>query len=317
MTVAFDRRITGLPMAHAGFMAKLWEQLAMGVTIVLAPTPWSAPSMLEVLVRERITAVAAVPAQWAKLVELPEVRSADLSHVRIGLSATAPASPELIARVAGRLGCPLVVRYAMTESPSITGTDPADPPAVQCETVGRAQAGMTVELVDDAGRPVPLGAVGRVRVRGPCVMRGYWNDPEATAAALDGDGALLSSDLGRFDADRNLVLLGRVDDLYIRGGYNVSPLEVEHVLVEHPAVARVAVVGVPAEVIGEIGVAYVVPQDPASPPDLASLRAWVAGGLADYKAPDRLVLCAELPLTAMGKVDKAALRAQAAGPSRT
>ncbi len=114
--------------------------------------------------------------------------------------------------------------------------------------------------------------------------------------------------MGRFDVDGNLVLLGRVDDLYIRGGYNVYPLEVEHVLAEHPAVDRVAVVGVPAEVIGEIGVAYVVPRDPAAPPDLASLRRWVAGRLADYKAPDRLVLCADLPLTPMAKVDKAALR---------
>jgi acyl-CoA synthetase (AMP-forming)/AMP-acid ligase II len=312
MTVAFDRRISGLPMAHAGFMAKLWEQLAMGVTIVLAPTPWSASSMLDVVVREHITAVAAVPTQWAKLVELPDVAAADLTGVRIGLSATAPASPELIARVVDTIGCPLVVRYAMTESPSITGTDPTDPPAVQYETVGRAQAGMEVELVDDAGLPVAPGAAGRVRVRGACVMRGYWNDPEATAAVLDRDGALTSSDLGRFDAERNLVLLGRIDDLYIRGGYNVYPLEVEHVLAEHPAVDRVAVVGAAADVIGEIGVAYVVPSDPSSPPDLASLRAWVTERLADYKAPDRLVVCAELPLTPMAKVDKAALRRSAA-----
>ena len=308
MTVAFDRRISGLPMAHAGFMAKLWEQLAMGVTIVLAPTPWSAPSMLDVLVREHITVVAAVPAQWAKLVELPAVAAADLTGVRIGLSATAPASPELIARVVDTIGCPLVVRYAMTESPSITGTDPTDPPAVQFETVGRAQEGVEVDLVDDAGFPVAPGAVGRVRVRGACVMRGYWDDPEGTAAALGRDGALVSSDLGRFDGDGNLVLLGRADDLYIRGGYNVYPLEVEHVLAEHPAVDRVAVVGVPADVIGEIGVAYVVPRDPAAPPDLASLRGWVADRLADYKAPDRLVLRADLPLTPMAKVDKAALR---------
>jgi len=142
-------------------------------------------------------------------------------------------------------------------------------------------------------------------------MRGYWNDPEATAAVLDRDGALTSSDLGRFDADGNLVLLGRTDDVYIRGGYNVYPLEVEHVLAEHPAVDRVAVVGVATDVIGETGVAYVVPTDPSSPPDLASLRAWVTERLADYKAPDRLVVCAELPLTPMAKVDKAALRRSA------
>lgn len=142
-------------------------------------------------------------------------------------------------------------------------------------------------------------------------MRGYWGEPELTSQVLDPDGWLTSSDLGSLDPQGNLVLAGRVDDLYIRGGYNVYPLEVEHVLSEHPGVDQVAVVGVAAPVIGEIGVAFVVPADPQQPPTLAELRNWVSERLADYKAPDRVDIVDQLPLTAMSKIDKAALRHRA------
>jgi acyl-CoA synthetase (AMP-forming)/AMP-acid ligase II len=143
-------------------------------------------------------------------------------------------------------------------------------------------------------------------------MRGYWNDAERTAETLTEDGWLVSGDLGRFTPEGNLVLVGRSTDLYIRGGYNVHPLEVENVLAEHPGVRRVAVVGSPAPVIGEIGVAFVVPADPADPPALDELRDWTRERLADYKRPDRLELVEDLPVTAMLKVDRNALRAAAA-----
>jgi len=204
------------------------------------------------------------------------------------------------------------VRYAMTESPSITGTEPDDPPEVQHRTVGRPQAGMEVAVVDAQNQPLSPGEVGRVRVRGACVMNGYWNDVDATSAVLAHDGWLTTSDLGRFDPQGNLVLVGRADDMYIRGGYNVYPLEVENLLAEHPAVDRAAVVGSSAPVIGQIGVAFVVPTDAGAPPDLEELRAWVCARLSDYKAPDRLVILDELPLTAMMKVDTLGLADRAA-----
>jgi acyl-CoA synthetase (AMP-forming)/AMP-acid ligase II len=309
MTQPFDRRLSGVPMAHAGYLAKLWEQCAMGVTLVLTPTPWTAASMLRVLADEQVTVGAGVPTQWAKLLELPEVATADLTRLRVCLAATAPAPPELVARMRGVLGCPVVVRYAMTESPSITGTSPDDPPEVQYHTVGKPQAETSIELVDAHGDVAPPGEVGRVRVAGPCVMRGYWRDPDATREVLDTKGRLLSSDLGRLDPDGNLVLVGRASDMYIRGGYNVYPLEVENVLTEHPSIAGAAIVGAQRSVIGEIGVAFVVllPGVPVPSPD--SLRAWVAERLADYKAPDEVRVVEALPLTAMGKVDKGALAA--------
>lgn len=307
MSRLHDVKLVGTPFPHAGYMAKMWDQLASATTIIISPTPWAAADMLRLLVDQRITVAGGVPTQWAKLLELPGIADADLSHVRLGLVATAPASPDLIERVTTTIGCPLVVRYAMTESPSITGTDPDDDPEVQFRTVGRPQAGMEVDLVDESGSPVPVGEIGRVRVRGTCVMRGYWNDPELTAAVLSDDGWLTSTDLGRLDPDGNLVLVGRSTDMYIRGGYNVYPLEVENVLAEHPQVERVAIVGVAAPVIGEIGVAFVVPIERTDPPTLDSLRTFVADRLADYKRPDQLVVMDALPLTAMMKIDKVEL----------
>jgi len=201
----------------------------------------------------------------------------------------------------------VVVRYAMTESPSITGTSPDDPPEVQYRTVGKPQAETIVDLVGEDDDPVPPGEVGRVRIEGPCVMRGYWRDAATTREVLDAQGRLLSNDLGHFDGDGNLVLVGRASDMYIRGGYNVYPLEVENVLTEHPSISSAAVVGAERSVIGEIGIAFValVPGEPIPSP--GSLRTWVADRLADYKAPDEVRVVDTLPVTAMGKIDKRAL----------
>ena len=165
MSAPYDVKLVATPFPHAGYMAKLWDQLAWVTTSVIAPTPWRADEMLRLLVDERITVAAGVPTQWAKLLEQPGIADADLSRVRLGLAATAPAPPELVERVAAAIGCPLVVRYAMTESPTITGTEPGDPPEVQFRTVGRPQAGMQIEIADgDGARPRRAGARAR-RVR--------------------------------------------------------------------------------------------------------------------------------------------------------
>jgi acyl-CoA synthetase (AMP-forming)/AMP-acid ligase II len=311
MAAPFDRRLLPTPLPHAGYMAKLWEQVAWGIAIVLTPTPWSARGMLHLLGSERITVCGGVPTQFAKLLELEELAAAELSALRLAVVATAPAPPDLVEAVTSRLGCPVVVRYAMTECPSISGTEPGDPAEVLFRTVGRPQAGVEVRLVDADGAPVPDGDVGRVRVRSPGAMRGYWQGAGAAPAGLE-DGWVPSTDLARWDADGNLVLVGRESDMYIRGGYNVHPLEVESVLREHPAVQAAAVVGVAAPVIGEVGVAFVVVAAPA-PPTQDELQGWCRARLADYKAPDRVVVVDSLPMTSMLKTDRAALKARAEG----
>ena len=128
MTAPFDRRLVTTPFAHAGYMAKLWEQLAWATTLVICPTPWSADDMVRLIGAEGITVAGGAPTQWAKVLEQPALAGTDVSRLRLCVAATAPAPPELVERVTRELGCPLVVRYAMTESPSITGTEPGDDP---------------------------------------------------------------------------------------------------------------------------------------------------------------------------------------------
>jgi acyl-CoA synthetase (AMP-forming)/AMP-acid ligase II len=308
LAAPYDRKLISTPLVHAGYMAKPWEQLAFGMTLILSPTPWTAGEMLRLMVDERITLVGGAPTQLAKLLEQPGLAQADLSALRLCVAATAPAPPELVEAATARLGCPVIVRYAMSECPSITGSMPGDAPDILYRTVGRPVPSTELRITDETGRPLPDGEVGQVRVRSPCMMRGYWNAPEQTRAALAEDGWLRSGDLGYLDPAGNLVLAGRLTDMFIRGGYNVYPLEVENVLTEHPAVAAAAVVGLPTPVIGEIGVAFVAPVDPARPPELEALRAWCRERLADYKAPDRLEILSELPMTSVMKIDKAALR---------
>jgi len=311
MSAPYDRRLTGTPFPHAGYMSKLWDQLVWGTAVVMAPVPWSAAGMYTVLRDERITVGGGVPTQWEKLLELPDLDRAAFTHLRVGVVGSAPASPALVSRVRELIGVPLVVRYAMTESPTVTGTEPDDPVEIQFRTVGRPQHGMTVRITGDDGADLSVGEVGRIRIRGGCVTRGYWNAETLTAESFDEDGFFVSGDLGYFTDDGNLVLAGRVGDMYIRGGFNVHPIEVEHTLGEHPNVRQAAVVGHPAPVIGEIGVAFVVPGDSDRPPSLEDLRTWSRARLADYKAPDHVIVVDAIPLNAMAKIDRVALRSLA------
>jgi acyl-CoA synthetase (AMP-forming)/AMP-acid ligase II len=309
MSHPFDRRLSNTPFAHVGYMAKMWEQLAFAMTVVIGEQPWSAQAMLRQLRDEKITVGAAVPTQWAKLLELPALGLEPLPHLRLCVTAAAPVLPEVVEEITRRTGRPLISRYAMTESPSICGTEPCDDPAVLYRSVGRPQKNTEVVIVDPMTlAPLPLGEVGRIRLRGPCVMRGYWQEPELTRESLSDDGWLLSGDMAYLEPAGNVVLVGRSSDMYIRGGYNVYPLEVENVLMEHPGVAQAAVLGQQAPVIGEIGVAFVVPTSADDPPTLEVLRSWCRAHLADYKAPDRMELITQMPLTPMQKVDKLQLR---------
>ena len=310
-----DVRLMPVPFAHAGYMNKLWDQVEFVINCVLTPTPWTAESMLELMVAEHATMGWGVPTQWAKVVDLPRLSDADLSALRLCSTGSAPVTPELAEKMRTRLGCPIVVRYACTESSSITGTRPDDPPEVLLHTVGRPQEGIELKLVGADGEEVPSGEVGVVTLRSPCSMRGYWNDPERTAETLSPDGWITTSDLGLVRDDGNLVLRGRTSEMYIRGGFNVHPLEVERVLADHPKIGRVAIVGAAAPTIGEIGVAFVEPTDSTDPPTLEDVRAFVRERLADYKAPDRLEVVAELPMTSMLKIDKRALSDRAAQPA--
>ena len=311
MGARFDVRLAPLPFAHVAFMSRPWEEIENAITTVITPTPWTAGDALHLMVRERVTVGQGVPTQWRLVLDHRDFAASDLTCLRIAGTGAATVPPELVREMERRLGCPVVIGYTSTEAAITTGTVPGDAPEVISQTVGRARVNVELEVVDDEGRALPTGVVGRVRCRSGAVMQGYWHDAARTAEVLGPDRWLTTGDLGYLDARNYLTLAGRRSEMYIRGGYNVYPAEVERVLSEHASVAQVAVLGVPDPVLGEIGAAFVVAA-PGGAPELEKLRAFCRAALADYKAPDRLVLVAELPLTSVGKVDKLALARDAA-----
>ncbi len=316
-----DRRLSPLPFAHVGYMTRPWDEIAHGVTTVITPQPWTAGDALSLMATERVTVGQGVPTQWALILRHPDFDAADLSALRIAGTGAARVPPELVREMRDRLGCPVVVRYTSTEASLGTGTLPSDAEDVVATTVGRPVPGVELVVVGDDGEALAPGEIGRVRLRSGAVLRGYVGDcsggvaidPSSTAAALDAEGWVTTGDLGSVGDDGNLRLAGRVTEMYIRGGYNVYPGEVEAALGAHPSLAEVAVVAAPDPVLGEIGVVFAVPADATASPSLAALRRWCSGRLTDYKVPDRLELVDELPLTPMGKVDKLALGSLALG----
>jgi acyl-CoA synthetase (AMP-forming)/AMP-acid ligase II len=202
----------------------------------------------------------------------------------------------------------VVVRYTCTEAGVGVGTAPEDPEEDAEVSVGRARAGVSLTVRDERGAVLPAGDTGEVCLASAATMSGYWRDPDATAAVFSADGAVRTGDLGYLDDRGRLHLCGRAKEMYVRGGYNVYPVEVEAVLANHPAVASVAVEPRPDPVMAEVGVAVVVPVAGGAPPSLAALRDFGRTQLASYKLPEDLLVVEALPLTTMEKVDRAALR---------
>jgi acyl-CoA synthetase (AMP-forming)/AMP-acid ligase II len=292
--------------AHVGFTTKLpWYLRLATRTHILAR--WRADDALRTIAAERMPSIGGVAPQLALMVRSPEVERHDWDHVSTVVVGGAASPPALVAEVRRRFGADYSIRYSSTESGGCgTGTafDADDDEALH--SVGRPRPGVEVAVRDADGRPAPTGEVGELWLRSPTQMSGYWRDPGATAAAIVG-GWLRTGDLARID-ERGLVrLAGRAREMFVRGGYNVYPAEVEAALAAHPAVAEVAVVPRPDPVLGEVGVAVVVPRDPSAPPPLADLRAFLDGRLAAYKAPEAVRVVDALPLTPMQKVDRRAL----------
>ena len=309
------RGFSGTPFAHLGFMTKLAGNLRRGGTTFVMDR-WRAADALRLLAEEKMTTVAGVPAQLALMLRQPDFDAYDLASVRFIVVGGGPVTPGLAEEARARFDAALATRYSCTEAGIGLGTAFDDPEEDAVISVGRPHPSVEVALLDEGDEPVPSGEVGAVCLRSPAVMSRYWNDPEGTAAAFTPDGFVRTGDLGWIDERGRLRLVGRSKEMYVRGGYNVYPVEVEGVLSTHTAVASVAVVPRPDPVMGEVGTAVVVPRDPGAPPTLEALRAYAAAELADYKLPDTLRLVDALPLTPMEKVDRAALREMVGEPER-
>lgn len=305
-----DRILVQTPCSTtAGTVIQAAPGLLLGATLVLLPR-FSAEASLAAIEAERITCSVAPPTMLALQLGDPGLGERDLSSLRLLITGAAPVPPDLARRVVATLRTRLVNAYGATETGGLVTYLPADAPAeLAATTCGRPIPGYDVRVVDGDGRELPPGEIGEILVGGPSLTSGYWRDEAQTAAALV-DGRWRSGDLGAVDEDGCLRIAGRSKDMYIRGGYNVYPAEVEAVVQEVPGVVACAVVPYPDDVLGERGRAFVVPAAGAAP-TLAEVRAFCSARIADYKAPDDLVLLDELPLVGPGKVDRARLRALA------
>jgi acyl-CoA synthetase (AMP-forming)/AMP-acid ligase II len=294
-------------------MTKLPGSLQRGGTTFIMER-WRAADALELLAREKMTTVAGVPTQLALMLRQPDFDAFDLSSVRYIIAGGGPITPGLAEEARRRFGAQLATRYSCTEAGIGLGTAFDDPDEDAIVSVGRPHASVEVALRDGEDRSVGAGEVGEVCLRSPAVMSGYWHDPEQTAAAFTTDGFVRTGDLGWIDDAGRLRLVGRSKEMYVRGGYNVYPVEVEGVLSTHPDVAAIAIVPRADAVMGEIGVAVVVPRDLTRPPTLDDLRAFAASDVAAYKLPEALVVRTDLPLTAGEKIDRRALVAELNDP---
>jgi acyl-CoA synthetase (AMP-forming)/AMP-acid ligase II len=307
------RSFTGTSFAHLGFMTKLPGNLRRGGTSFIMRR-WSARESLALLAEHQMTTVAGVPAQVALMLRQPDFDDYDLTSVRFIIAGGGPITPGLAEEARDRFHAALATRYSCTEAGIGLGTAFDDPEEDAVVSVGRPHPAVELRLLDDGDRPVAAGEVGAVCLRSPAVMSRYWGDPDATRAAFTVDGFVRTGDLGWLDERARLRLVGRTKEMYVRGGYNVYPVEVEAVLSTHPGVAAVALIPRLDPVMGEVGVAVVVPQDPAHPPTLEALRSYGADQLARYKLPEDLSLLDALPLTAMDKVDRRSLARTVAAP---
>lgn len=299
--------LAGTQFAHVGFMTKLPWYLRLGTTTHILGR-WRAADALACIAEHRIPTLGGVAPQIALLLQ-EDLEAYDLDCVQTLIVGGAASPPALVRQAKERFRADYSIRYSSTESGGCgTGTafDADDDEALF--TVGKPRGGIEVGICDDAATPLPDGEVGEVWLRSPTTMAEYWRDPESTAESLQ-RGWLRTGDLGLIDERGNLRLAGRKTEMFIRGGYNVYPAEVEGALADHPAVAEVVVVPRPDHVMGELGVAVIVPLDPSRPPSLAEVRSFLEPKLARYKLPEAIRVVAELPRTPMQKIDRRALAA--------
>jgi HIP---CoA ligase len=306
-----DRYLVINPFFHSfGYKAGIVAALTVGATLV-PQAVFDIPQAMANVAAHRITALPGPPAIYQTFLNHPDLDREAMSSLRLAVTGAAPVPVELIARMQQELGFETVVTaYGLTETCGIvTVCWPDDPPERISATSGRAIPGVEVRIVDDDGHDVPVGQPGEIVVRGYNVMRGYFEDPERTAETIDVDGWLHTGDIGTMDADGYVAITDRKKDMFICGGFNAYPAEIERLLLTHPGVAQAAVIGVPDERLGEVGMAFVVPRSGASV-DPAEVVAWAKAHMANYKAPRRVQVVEALPMNASNKVLKGELRAR-------
>lgn len=297
------------PFPHIGFMLKVATYLRTGVTIHTLAR-WRADDVWRLVERAGLSTIGGVAPQIALLLRSAECDRVDRSALTMVIAGGAASPPALVEETMERLGVTYSTRYSSTESGGVGLSVDWHPGETVVDAIGTPRPGVRAELRNTDGRSkVKVGEVGELWISSPAVFDGYLGDPDATAAVLV-DGWWRSGDLGVVE-DGRVRLAGRSKEMYVRGGYNVYPGEVEAVLRDHPDVLDVGVTPRTDPVMGEIGVAIVVSQPAATPPSLDGLRTFAEHRLARWKLPEAIIVVDALPLTSMHKVDRGALAALA------
>jgi len=314
---ADDRYLVINPFFHAfGYKAGIVSSLIAGATLVPVAV-FDLDRVVELIEAERISVIPGPPTIYQGLLNHPGFDLARAGTLRLAVTGAAPVPVELVERMRAELGFSTVVTaYGMTEACGIATTcRPEDDPETISGTSGRAYPGVEVKIVGEDGAELPTGDAGEILVRGYNVMRGYFEDPEKTAETIDADGWLHTGDVGVMDERGYVRITDRIKDMFIVGGFNAYPAEIERLLLVHPQIAQAAVVGVPDERMGEVGYAYVLPVT-GTAPDPAEIIAWSKEHMANFKAPRHVEVVAEMPLNASGKILKYELRDRAAATLR-
>jgi len=309
-----DRYLIVNPFFHIfGYKAGILASLMRGATIV--PVAVFDPGVvLDLVERERISVLPGPPTLYHSLLEHPDRTRRDISSLRVCTTGAADIPVDLIRRMREELPFERILTgYGLTEAGTVTGSRADDDFEHIATTVGVPLPGFEVRTVTESGVDTPPGEPGEVVVRGETVMRAYLDDPSATAAAIDADGWLRTGDLGTLNPDGYLRIVGRSKDMFIVGGFNAYPAEIENLLLRHPRIAQVAVIGITDERLGEVGRAFVV-LGPGPGIEAEEIIKWARQEMANYKVPRSVEFLDALPVNATGKVVKDELRARASSP---
>lgn len=302
-------------MAHVGFMTKLPWYIQTGSTLHLLPK-WTAQSVLNLVEQHAMPVIGGVAPQIALLLRSPHLDKAKLDTTKMLIVGGAASPVSLVAEAIEAFDAAYSIRYSSTESGGVGLENTITPDRWRSladdevesvvNSIGRPRNGVDADVIDEHGRRAADDEIGELILRSPAMMQGYWNNPDATSEAIV-DGWLHTGDLAIRSADGTFRLAGRRTEMYIRGGYNVFPAEVENALNTHPSVDQIAIVAVPHEIMGEVGAAVIVPTGTQTPA-LDELVAYGRNRLAAYKLPEHLFVVPQLPLTAMQKIDKQAIK---------
>lgn len=303
-----DRLLLDIPVNHVGGgVMAIISMLYVGGTLVILDA-FVPAEVMQTIQDEKITIMGQVPAQYILLMMTPDFDRYDVSSVKAAVVAAAPSPRELFGQVKEKFGVYLTNGYGLSEvSGAVTFTRVEEDTYERLSTsVGKANPGIEIAIMDPEGNRLQTGEEGEICIRGDAVMKGYYNMADETEKVMTEDGFFRTGDMGKLDRDGYVYILGRKKEMYIRGGENVYPPEVEDVLSQHPGVLFAAVIGVPDPVMGEEGRAYIVPQPEATPSE-DDIKGWCAERLARFKVPKYVVFRESLPLTPLGKVMKKSL----------